>query len=75
MGMSFEFSTAVTNRCNLPIMCLHNALLYIKMPLIKSTLHSSLMDELILNMTFLNGYVSIHITMAQETGNSAAYSH
>lgn len=38
MGMPFACSTAVTNRCNLLIMGLHCASLYMKLPLITSAL-------------------------------------
>lgn len=42
MGMPFVCCTAVTNRCNLLIMCLHYALLHIKLSLIVSTLTQAL---------------------------------
>lgn len=45
MGMPFACSTAVTNRCNLSIMCLYYDLLCMKLPFVASTLTLSFHEK------------------------------
>lgn len=73
MGMPFACSTAVTNRCNLPIMWLHYSLLYTK-PLILNTSVLFFDERTCIWMTLVNGDIFIQRSIALHTENHAAYS-